>query len=277
MARLPALLATACLALPVAWSADNCGPTTPAPDIQTPPPVATPKTPMLGIQMSPPSRRVTEQQGLTGSVGVYVHRVYPGTAAEQLNIQRGDVITAINGRPVTTMTDLREIVMASSPGEAVNVVVRRDGQDVALGGASYQPWPESIPKTELDEEAEQRYRDMQNRRANEDQSRLADLQQQQENLGQQLADASTTDRLAQQLGLDPNAFAGGIPTLPDGSAPTMFPATLLSLGDWRFGYGMDVDGIQDPTRHPDTFAGFPATVQPSARLAVAFEVSSEVF
>jgi membrane-associated protease RseP (regulator of RpoE activity) len=276
MRRLPALIATACLALPLLPGADHCGPTTPAPDLTVQPP-ANPQPPMLGIQMSPPSRRVIEEQGLPGSVGTYVHRVYPGTAAENLGIQRGDVITAINGRPVNTMTDLRDIVMASRPGDAVSVVVRRDGQDLALGGASYRPWPDSIPMTQLDKEAEDRYRDMQQRRGAEDQQRLADAEQRQQELARELQDASDTGKLAERMGLDPAAFDGALPTLADGSAPTMLPSMLLRLGEWRFGYGLDVDGVQDPARHPTQFASFPAQLAPGARLALAFEVSSEVF
>jgi putative serine protease PepD len=62
------------------------------------------------------------------SRGVYVTSVVPGGPAANAGIQPGDVITAIEGKPVTSTNDLAAITLTKKPGDAVKVQYTRDGK-----------------------------------------------------------------------------------------------------------------------------------------------------
>ena len=66
------------------------------------------------------------------AVGVRVDVVHPGTAAERGGMLEGDIITAIDGREVTTVETLRAVLGDYAPGDLVTITVRRDGASVDL-------------------------------------------------------------------------------------------------------------------------------------------------
>ncbi|WP_417504949.1 M50 family metallopeptidase [Microbacterium sp.] len=55
----------------------------------------------------------------------------PESPAAEAGVQPGDVILSVDGQPVSTFADATAIIQAS-PGEALDVVVRRDGSDESL-------------------------------------------------------------------------------------------------------------------------------------------------
>ena len=55
--------------------------------------------------------------------------VTPGGPAEAAGIQPGDVIVAIDGRPVTEADELIVAIRAKAPGDAVTLTIRADGGD----------------------------------------------------------------------------------------------------------------------------------------------------
>ncbi|MFW5845371.1 MAG: S1C family serine protease [Planctomycetota bacterium] len=119
--------------------------------------------PMLGVNMSPVPVTVQREQNLTPDEGVYVRRTYDGTTAAHIGIQQGDVILDINGNAIDSMSAVRDTIFGSRVGDDVAVTVMRDGQRVDLDGR-LGGWPQTIPLNDINEEAEQRYRDMQARR-----------------------------------------------------------------------------------------------------------------
>ena len=62
-------------------------------------------------------------QNITGNVGVVVN-VEPGSTAEALGLQVGDVVTAVNGQPMRDVIDYRFAVA----DERVQVQIQRAGQ-----------------------------------------------------------------------------------------------------------------------------------------------------
>jgi serine protease Do len=60
--------------------------------------------------------------------GVIVGAKTSGPSAAAIPIQTGDVVHALNGRPITTLADLREGVAKLKPGDAVAFLVERNGQ-----------------------------------------------------------------------------------------------------------------------------------------------------
>ena len=66
---------------------------------------------------------------LGNPAGVIVSQVTPGGAAAHAGITTGDVITAINGQPVTSLSDLQDVLAGLAPGTSATVTVA--GQDGA--------------------------------------------------------------------------------------------------------------------------------------------------
>lgn len=118
---------------------------------------------MLGVEMTPPSLSVLERENLKPDQGVLVQQVYPNTAASQAGVQPGDVIVSVNGRGISSMTDLRNEVGIGAVGEPVSVVVSRNGQLQKLD-SEFKPWPEDIPRRPIDAAAEERFRGWQRER-----------------------------------------------------------------------------------------------------------------
>ena len=64
--------------------------------------------------------------------GARVTRVAAGSAASRAGIEAGDVITAIDGRAVSSADDVVERLSAMSPGDAVTLSVTRDGGSTTI-------------------------------------------------------------------------------------------------------------------------------------------------
>ena len=58
--------------------------------------------------------------------GIYVAKVSEESAAEEAGMKEGDVITAIDGKPVGKMAELHEVLAKKRPGDKVTVTYLRD-------------------------------------------------------------------------------------------------------------------------------------------------------
>ncbi len=193
--------------------------------------------PMLGVEMSPVPVNIQDREGLDAHQGVLVQATYHNTAAEAMGLQKDDVILAINGQPISSMTDLRNEVGLTSVGDPIQVQVSRNGVLVDAG-AEVKPWPAQIPYDKLDSAAEKRFRDWQDRR----QQRLADdverMARDAEQLRKKLAgetDPATGQRSQRAANEGGDAFAFRVrylldaQRLPLGTAPS--DADLGPLAD----------------------------------------------
>ena len=66
------------------------------------------------------------------TAGVRLRGVSPGSPAEQAGIRAGDVIVEFGGMPVGDLYQFTDALQAHEPGDTVRVVVRRDGEPLAL-------------------------------------------------------------------------------------------------------------------------------------------------
>ena len=82
-----------------------------------------PRRAMLGVNLGG-----TEPNG----GGVRVEGVSPGGPAAEAGVKAGDVIVAIEAKPVTTGRELVKAMEAIEPGEKVELGLRRDGKAVKL-------------------------------------------------------------------------------------------------------------------------------------------------
>ena len=73
--------------------------------------------------------------------GIYVAKVYEGSAAAKAGMQQGDIITEFDGHSVATMEDLNDLMQYRAAGTEVKITICRtdNGQyvehelDVTLG------------------------------------------------------------------------------------------------------------------------------------------------
>ena len=71
--------------------------------------------------------------------GAVVRRVKPGSPAEAAGLTAGDVIVAIDGAAVATMSALVARLRETDPGDSVSLVVRRSGESVTVTATLAEP------------------------------------------------------------------------------------------------------------------------------------------
>lgn len=79
----------------------------------------------LGVVVQDVTPDLAEALGLNVQNGAIVSSVEPGSAAEQAGIRMGDVITAVDGRPIMDSSDLRNEIGLRRIGRSVEVALIR--------------------------------------------------------------------------------------------------------------------------------------------------------
>jgi Do/DeqQ family serine protease len=92
---------------------------------------------LLGISISSVGDRRAQKLGLDAIKGVEVMKLAKGGAAQKSDIQRRDVILAVDGNPVNRANQLQEKIAVHHPGDTVQLKVWRNkhiiNRDVKLG------------------------------------------------------------------------------------------------------------------------------------------------
>lgn len=81
----------------------------------------------LGVQIQPVTPDIAESIGLDEPTGALVADVTDEAPAAAAGIRSGDVITALDGKPVADFKDLTRLVAGVAPGTEVKLDVFRDG------------------------------------------------------------------------------------------------------------------------------------------------------
>ena len=91
----------------------------------------------LGVQIQPVTSGIAESLGLESAHGALVDEVQANSPAAKAGVQSGDVITAVNGKPVKDSRDLSRQIAALAPGSSIklDLVRKRETKTltVALG------------------------------------------------------------------------------------------------------------------------------------------------
>ena len=82
----------------------------------------------LGIHIQDVTPSIAKALNLDAAVGALVSQVVPGSAADEAGIQAGDVILAIDGRPVEDSTGLRNMIGLMRLGTDMEITYIRDGE-----------------------------------------------------------------------------------------------------------------------------------------------------
>jgi Do/DeqQ family serine protease len=83
---------------------------------------------LLGVTILDLTTEIAKEKGIKQVRGVYIASVNEGSAAEKAGLKQGDVITAINGNPVFSASELQEQVARYRPGDKIKVTYVRDGK-----------------------------------------------------------------------------------------------------------------------------------------------------
>jgi Do/DeqQ family serine protease len=84
---------------------------------------------MLGVTIQAMTPEIARSLGMDAARGALVSSVQEDGPADAAGLERGDVITAIDGRAVQNSNDLRNRIAATKPGTNVTLDVVRDGKD----------------------------------------------------------------------------------------------------------------------------------------------------
>jgi len=96
----------------------------------------------LGVQTQDVTPELARSLNLTASEGAIVTGVDPGSPAERAGLRRGDVVSAVNGRPIRGSADLRVRAGLVPVGESVEFRVLREGRSL-LSKAQVAPLQQS--------------------------------------------------------------------------------------------------------------------------------------
>ncbi|CAM2815235.1 Do family serine endopeptidase [Vibrio rarus] len=97
---------------------------------------------MLGVQGGEITAELAQALGYESSRGAFVNQVLPDSAADKAGLQAGDVIVSLNGKKISTFSELRAKVATLGAGKKIKIGVIRDGKnkqfDVTLGESQSQ-------------------------------------------------------------------------------------------------------------------------------------------
>jgi putative serine protease PepD len=75
---------------------------------------------------------VRERFDIAVDAGAFVTEVVPDSAADRAGLEVGDVITEIDGTAVEQSSDVRDVILEHEPGDTVELVVIREGEERAI-------------------------------------------------------------------------------------------------------------------------------------------------
>ncbi|MFP4432674.1 MAG: Do family serine endopeptidase [Spirochaetaceae bacterium] len=86
----------------------------------------------LGVQTGGVTQELREAMRLGNREGAFVSSIFTESPAAQSGIRPGDLITAVNNRPITNPTELVQAVANLQPGNRVPFEIVRDGREMTL-------------------------------------------------------------------------------------------------------------------------------------------------
>ncbi len=83
----------------------------------------------IGILPVELNSKMAKEKNVKVNRGIYVEDAVDGGAAKQAGLQKGDVIVKMEGQPLDSDAQMREIIGRRRPGDIVNVTVNRNGTE----------------------------------------------------------------------------------------------------------------------------------------------------
>ena len=101
------------------------------------------RMPTLNIQMRGPARLGVSNSVISRGNGCVIGKVEPGTAADGAGLQLDDEVIEIDGQEVHSFEKLIEIIGQKEPGDMVQIVYRRAGEEMR-GVAHLSAWSKKV-------------------------------------------------------------------------------------------------------------------------------------
>lgn len=86
----------------------------------------------LGVTIQELTPELAQKFGLTATKGALIGDVAKGSPAEKAGLKRGDVILALNGKKVSDVGNLRNMVAQSRVGAEIPLTVMRGGKELSI-------------------------------------------------------------------------------------------------------------------------------------------------
>ena len=86
----------------------------------------------LGVHIQGVNAEVADSLGMKAARGAIVAQVQPDSPAARAQVRTGDVIVAVNGKPVASVRDLPRMIARIKAGETAKLAVWRDGAEMVL-------------------------------------------------------------------------------------------------------------------------------------------------
>ena len=86
----------------------------------------------LGVDIGPLSDEIAKMADLPNNDGVLIRSVRPNTAAEKAGVEPGDIVLKVNGKKVRTPAELSSLIGSKNPGDAVKLLINRDGKEKTI-------------------------------------------------------------------------------------------------------------------------------------------------
>ena len=83
----------------------------------------------LGVNMADLTNEEADSAGFKGTAGVVINQVIPDSPAETAGLEKDDIITEFDGKPMADMKQLLDTVATIVPGTAVELTVFRNGKE----------------------------------------------------------------------------------------------------------------------------------------------------
>ncbi len=86
----------------------------------------------IGVAVQDLTGELAESLKLPDARGTLITEVFSGTPADQAGMKTGDVLVAVNGKPVTDSSSMLTLISAIAPGSGATLKVIRSQKDVEL-------------------------------------------------------------------------------------------------------------------------------------------------
>jgi serine protease Do len=86
-----------------------------------------PKTGKFGLALQPLTPEIAERMKVAEKQGLVVEAVRSGSPADQAGLRRGDVITEVNRKPLSSVEELRAALEQATPDKPTVLLVHRRG------------------------------------------------------------------------------------------------------------------------------------------------------
>ena len=83
----------------------------------------------IGVEVQDLTKELAESFRLTNTKGALIAGVYPEGPADKAGIKRGDILVAVEGKPITNSSDMLNLIAALSPGQVATLMILRNQEE----------------------------------------------------------------------------------------------------------------------------------------------------